>query len=110
MVFRVNVTELEARSLTARLQNEAAAAMAANQNGMDLGVTNRIFTPSDRLQERDVMIPRKYIRRLATREEIAGLRVRMQDEARAKRVCETEVVRRGLRMCILDVEYQWYVC
>ena len=109
MVSKVNVTEAEARSLTAQLQREQAAATAANQNGMNANAMEAIAAAASQVQERDVTIPKKYIHRLAVKNEIDGLQNKMQDEAQAKQVCEMKVQQRGLHMDILDVEYQWYV-
>ena len=108
MVSKVNVTEAEARSLTAQLQREQAAATAANQNGMNANAMEAIAAAASQVQERDVTIPKKYIHRLAAKGEIDGLQLKMQDEAQAKQVCEMKVQQRGLQMDILDVEYQWY--
>ena len=109
MVSKVNVTEAEARSLTAQLQREQAAATAANQNGMNANAMEAIAAAASQVQERDVTIPKKYIHRLAVKNEIDGLQNKMQDEAQAKQVCEMKVQQRGLHMDILDVEYQWYI-
>jgi PSP1 C-terminal conserved region len=109
MVSKVNVSEAEARSLTAQLQREQAAATAANQNGMNANAIEAIAAAANQVQERDVTIPKKFIHRLAVRGEIDGLQMKMQDEAQAKQVCEMKVQQRGLQMDILDVEYQWYV-
>jgi hypothetical protein len=108
MVSKTNVTESEARSLTAQLQREQAAATAANQNGMNANAMEAINAAASQVQERDVTIPKKFIHRLAVRGEIDGLQMKMQDEAQAKQVCEMKVQQRGLQMDILDVEYQWY--
>jgi PSP1 C-terminal conserved region len=108
MVSKVNVTEAEARSLTAQLQREQAAATAANQNGMNANAMEAIAAAASQVQERDVIIPKKFIHRLAVRGEIDGLQMKMQDEAQAKQVCEMKVQQRGLQMDILDVEYQWF--
>jgi hypothetical protein len=107
MVCKVNVTEQEARALTAQLQREQAAATAANQNGMNANAMEAIAAAASGVQERDVTIPKKYIHRLAVKGEIDGLQMKMQDEAQAKQVCEMKVQQRGLQMDILDVEYQW---
>lgn len=107
MVSKVNVTEAEARSLTAQLQREQAAATAANQNGMNANAMEAIAAAASQVQERDVTIPKKFIHRLAVKGEIDGLQMKMQDEAQAKQVCEMKVQQRGLQMDILDVEYQW---
>jgi cell fate regulator YaaT (PSP1 superfamily) len=107
MVSKVNVTEAEARALTAQLQREQAAATAANQNGMNANAMEAIAAAANQVQERDVTIPKKFIHRLAVRGEIDGLQMKMQDEAQAKQVCEMKVQQRGLQMDILDVEYQW---
>jgi hypothetical protein len=109
MVSKVNVSEAEARSLTAQLQREQAAATAANQNGMNANAMEAIAAAANQVQERDVTIPKKFIHRLAVRGEIDGLQMKMQDEAQAKQVCEMKVQQRGLQMDILDVEYQWYL-
>jgi len=108
MVSKVNVTEAEARALTAQLQREQAAATAANQNGMNANAMEAIAAAASQVSERDVTIPKKFIHRLAVRGEIDGLQMKMQDEAQAKQVCEMKVQQRGLQMDILDVEYQWY--
>ena len=108
MVSKVNVTEAEARALTAQLQREQAAATAANQNGMNANAIEAIAAAANQVSERDVTIPKKFIHRLAVRGEIDGLQMKMQDEAQAKQVCEMKVQQRGLQMDILDVEYQWY--
>ena len=107
MVCKVNVTEQDARALTAHLQREQAAATAANQNGMNANAMEAIAAAANTVQERDVTIPKKYIHRLAVKGEIDGLQMKMQDEAQAKQVCEMKVQQRGLQMDILDVEYQW---
>lgn len=108
MVSKVNVTEAEARALTAQLQRELAAATAANQNGMGANAMEAIAAAASQVNERDVTIPKKFIHRLAVRGEIDGLQMKMQDEAQAKQVCEMKVQQRNLQMDILDVEYQWY--
>lgn len=107
MVSKVNVTEAEARALTAQLQREQAAATAANQNGMGANAMEAIAAAASQVNERDVTIPKKFIHRLAVRGEIDGLQMKMQDEAQAKQVCEMKVQQRNLQMDILDVEYQW---
>jgi cell fate regulator YaaT (PSP1 superfamily) len=109
MVSKVNVSEAEARSLTAQLQREQAAATAANQNGMNANAIEAIAAAASQVNERDVTIPKKCIHRLAVKGEIDGLQMKMQDEAQAKQVCEMKVHQRGLQMDILDVEYQWYI-
>jgi PSP1 C-terminal conserved region len=109
MVSKVNVTEAEARALTAQLQREQAAATAANQNGMNANAIEAIQAAANQVSERDVTVPKKYIHRLAVKAEIDGLQMKMQDEAQAKQVCEMKVQQRGLQMDILDVEYQWYL-
>jgi hypothetical protein len=108
MVSKVNVTEAEARALTAQLQREQAAATAANQNGMGANAMEAMAAAASQVNERDVTIPKKFIHRLAVRGEIDGLQMKMQDEAQAKQVCEMKVQQRNLQMDILDVEYQWY--
>lgn len=107
MVSKVNVTEAEARALTAQLQREQAAATAANQNGMNANAMEAIAAAASQVNERDVTIPKKFIHRLAVKGEIDQLQMKMQDEAQAKQVCEMKVQQRGLQMDILDVEYQW---
>lgn len=109
MIYRVDVTKTEARSLTAQFQKEQVAATAANQNGMNYVVLDTIFSNWNQIQECDVMIPRKYIHRLATPSEVNGLPMRALCEAKTKHVCEMVVQRRGVEMGIIDVEYQWCV-
>src|SRR5207248_2678939 len=54
MVSKVNVTEAEARALTAQLQRELAAATAANQNGMGANAMEAIAAAASQVNERDV--------------------------------------------------------
>lgn len=83
MVSKLNVTQAEMRSLVVRLFEEKA---------------------------HKYTIPMKYIHRLATRDEIVALEMKIGDEEKAKQVCEMFVLEHGLEMAIIDVEYQWYLC
>jgi PSP1 C-terminal conserved region len=109
MVFKLNVTELEARALMATLCREEAAAEAANENELGPDVLDTILAACLQIKERDVTIPENYVCRLATPFEVATLRSRMLDEMEAKQVCEMAIRRRRLEMSVVDVEYQWYV-
>ena len=51
----------------------------------------------------------KSIRRLAQSHEVNNLREKEGNEAKAKRVCMQKVKEHGLKMEILDAEYQMYV-
>jgi hypothetical protein len=81
MVHKVNVTEQEARALTAQLLRERAAAEVANRNGVNMNTVEAIAAAASGVQERHVTIPKKYIRRLAVKGEIDGVQMKMQDEA-----------------------------
>jgi len=52
----------------------------------------------------------KMIKRVARPDEVHLLREKEGNEAKAKRVCQTKVNDHGLRMEILDAEFQQYVC
>jgi len=109
MVVKLNVTELEARTLMTTLYMEEATAKAANQNEPGPDIIDTILAAWLRIRERAVMIPKNYICRLATPYEVAALRTRMLDEMEVKKVCEMTIRRYRLEMSVVDVEYQWCV-
>lgn len=51
----------------------------------------------------------KAVKRLANEHEIKMLAEKEGNEAKAKRTCQQKVSQLGLRMEILDAEWQWYV-
>ena len=109
MIVKLHVTGLEARTLMTTLYMEEAAANAANQNEPGSGIIDTMLAIWLRIRERDVMIPKHYICRLATLDEVATFRTRISDEMEVKKVCEMTIRRHRLEMSVVDVEYQWYV-
>ncbi|KAI7881466.1 PSP1-domain-containing protein [Lichtheimia hyalospora FSU 10163] len=92
------------------LVKEGDLVIVEADRGQDMGQVKGIYaktsTTNDNKDDDNTTCVRRLYR-LATREEIATLPTKAQDEAKALLVCQSKIKERELPMQVLRAEYQW---
>jgi cell fate regulator YaaT (PSP1 superfamily) len=106
-----NVRHYRTLTMFSRMFPHVAAASTAEQFDAPTAAIagHNLGQPRRRQDGTDEPPPMKAIRRVANLDEIQMLQEKEGNEARAKRICQSKVTDHGIRMEILDAEFQVYV-